>query len=156
MGARPLPKIAPVDVQALYNKMREAGLSPRTIQYTNMILKQAFGQAIRWRLMAFDPCDGVTLPKQVRREMQVRPPDEARRFLAVARADRYAALYELALTSGMRPSEYCGLKWADVDLERSVVSVVRSLDRLPGGGWAFDETRTERSRRTIKLLASGV
>jgi integrase len=156
LGARPLAKIAPVDVQALYNKLRETGLSPRTIQYTNMILKQAFKQAIHWRLVAFNPCDGVTLPKQVRREMQVLPPDQARRFLAVARADRYAALYELALTTGLRPSEYCGLKWSDVDLERGVVSIARSLDWLPGGGWQFDETKTGRSRRVVKLLASVV
>lgn len=156
LGGRPLSKITPVEIQALYNRLSESGLSPRTIQYTNMILKQAYKQAIQWRLLAFNPCDGVSLPRQVRHEMKVLSPDQARRFLAVARQDRYGPLFELALTTGLRPSEYAALKWSDLDLERGVVSINRSIEFLPGGGWRFAENKTNRSRRTVKLLPSVV
>lgn len=61
--------------------------------------------------------------------MQVWCADEARRFLTAARADgpQSGAFYTLALETGMRKGELYGLQWADVDLERSRVSVVRQL-----------------------------
>lgn len=36
-------------------------------------------------------------------------------------------LFSLALATGLRPSEYLGLKWADLDLEQGVLNVQRSL-----------------------------
>jgi integrase len=50
----------------------------------------------------------------------------------------------------MRPSEYIGLKWKDIDWVRQTVSVVRSLRRL-NGRWCFADTKRSRSRRSIKL-----
>lgn len=62
-------------------------------------------------------------------DIQVWTADEARRFLTSARADgpQSAAFYTLALETGMRKGELCGLKWGDVDFERARVSVVRQL-----------------------------
>ena len=50
----------------------------------------------------------------------------------------------------MRPSEYLGLKWQDIDWARQTVSVVRSIRRL-NGKWCFSDTKRLRSRRPIKL-----
>jgi integrase len=61
---RPMAKLTSLEIQALYNEMAERGLSPRTIQYANMILKQALAKAVEWRMLVFNPCDGVTLPRQ--------------------------------------------------------------------------------------------
>lgn len=56
----------------------------------------------------------------------------------------------VALTTGMRPSEYLGLKWQDLDWTRQTVSVVRSIRRL-NGKWYFSDTKRLRSRRPVKL-----
>lgn len=50
----------------------------------------------------------------------------------------------------MRPSEYLGLKWQDIDWARQTVSVVRSIRKL-NGKWCFSDTKRLRSRRPIKL-----
>src|SRR5439155_25355360 len=50
----------------------------------------------------------------------------------------------------MRPSEYLGLKWQDIDWTRQTVSVVRSVRRLDGR-WCFCDTKRSQSRRPIKL-----
>src|SRR4051794_3925253 len=39
LGTKPLSRVTPLDIQALYNDLQARGLSPRTIQYTNMIFK---------------------------------------------------------------------------------------------------------------------
>ena len=54
-------------------------------------------------------------------------PDEVRKFLAVAKDDRYETLFTFALETGMRPEEYTALKWSDLDLERGIVTVKRVL-----------------------------
>lgn len=156
LGNRPLSKITALEIQTAYNDMRTRGLSPRTIQYTNMILKQALKQAVVWKLIVFNPCEGVELPRQERKEMQVLSVEQVRRFMAAAKADKYGALFELAVTSGLRPSEYLALKWTDFDPVRATVSINRSLDHFPGGGWAFAENKTGRSRRTVRVHSSVV
>ena len=64
----------------------------------------------------------------------------------------YEALFALAMTTGMRPSEYLALTWADINLVQGTVSVSRTLE-WKKGGWQFAETKRSRSRRVIKLQA---
>jgi integrase len=55
--------------------------------------------------------------------MSVLTAEEASSFLEAAKKDRLAALFDLALASGMRPGEYLGLRWKDVDLDSKLVRV---------------------------------
>jgi integrase len=93
----------------------------------------------------------VDLPRQARGEIQVLTPPQARDFLEASKHDRYYVLFALALTTGMRPSEYLALKWPDIDCRKGTVSVTRTLEPIKGGGWQFADTKRARSRRVIKL-----
>lgn len=150
LGARPLGSISQYDIQVLYAEMIERGLSARTVEYTNAVLQSAFRQAVRWKMLAEDPCVGVDLPRKLRKEMQALSVEECRRFLEAARQSEWFALFALALTTGMRPSEYLALKWCDMDWARGAVSVCRTI-HYSKAGWAFDDTKRKRSRRVVKL-----
>jgi integrase len=84
------------------------------------------------------------------------PPPKARAFLAEAKAagPQPAAFYTLALDSGMRKGELCGLRWADVDLDAGKVRVIQQL-LTPGAQPTFGPTKTGRPR-TITLSADTV
>ena len=73
--------------------------------------------------------------------MQALTPVEAARFLKEAESDRWSALFVLALATGLRPSEYLG--WSDIDLERGVINVQRSLHwrSYKAGDWYFAEPK---------------
>jgi integrase len=86
--------------------------------------------------------------------MQSLSSEGAGRFLAAAVADRWHVLFALALATGVRPEEYLGLQWQDVDLERGIVTIRRTLVWRKGGEWYFGEPKTVRSRRNIPLPAS--
>ena len=107
-------------------------------------------QAVRWRLLLENPADGLRVPQQARNEMRALSVDQARTFLKIAQGTKYGPVLAVALTTGMRPSEYLGLKWQDIDWARQTVSVVRSIRRL-NGKWCFSDTKRSRSRRPIKL-----
>jgi integrase len=78
------------------------------------------------------------------------------RFLAAARADRpqNAALFALALDSGGRKNELCGLQWSDVDVERGTVTFLRQLTRT-GRNPEFGPVKNG-SPRTVDLAAETV
>jgi integrase len=149
LGERIMSTITPLDVQDAYQKMIDRGLSARTVRYTHSVLRSAMRQAIRWRLLLQDPTDGSQLPRLGRREMRVLTAEQSRIFLSAALKTHYGPVFAVALTTGMRPSEYLALKWQDVDWVRGTVSVVRTLEWR--NGWRFAETKRSRSRRIIKL-----
>ena len=149
LGGRMLSTITPLDVQSAYQQLIDRGLSSRTVRYTHSVLRSAMRQAIRWRLLVQDPTDGPQLPRLGRREMRVLTAEQSRIFLSAALKTHYGPVLTVALTTGMRPSEYLALKWQDMDWDRGTVGVVRTLEW--GNGWRFAETKRSRSRRIIKL-----
>jgi integrase len=85
---------------------------------------------------------------------------EAKAFLEVAKAagPRPAAFYAVALDTGVRLGELCGLKWADFDLDARKVSIVRQLVSStlgPDGSPQFGPTKTGKSG-TVDLGADTV
>ena len=154
LGSRPVAKIEPLEIQGLYAEMQERGLSARTVRFTHAVLRAALHQAVKWRLIPQNPTQSVDLPKQAKGEIQVLNPQQARDFLKEAAQDRYHVLFAVALTTGMRPSEYLALKWPDVNFNQGTVSVVRTLEPVKGGGWRFADTKRARSRRLVKLQES--
>ncbi len=155
LGARKLCDLRPLHIQKLYADMQERGLSARTVRYLHAVLTSALKQAVRWDMLARNPAEAVDLPKQIRKEMHALSPEEAGRFLKAAAEDKWGVIFVFALATGMRPEEYLGLQWKDVDLDAGIVTVRRALVwRATGGGWYFGEPKTARSRRSIPLPAS--
>ena len=104
-------------------------LSARTIRYAHSVLFSALRQAVRWKLLLTNPAEEVYLPRHSRRRFTVFDVEQARQFIAAISGHRYEVLFALAMTTGMRPSEYLALTWSDFDLERGAVSVSKTLHR---------------------------
>jgi integrase len=156
IGTMRLSDVRSLHVQALYAKLGELKLGPRSIKYTHSVLSGALKQAVKWNMLAVNPANGATLPRQERREMQAFNHKQAQIFLAACERDTCGVALALGLVTGMRPAEYLGIQWADVDLERGQVAVTHSLVWGKGEGWSLTEPKTVRSRRTIPLPASMV
>jgi integrase len=69
--------------------------------------------------------------------MRVFSVEEAKTSLKAAPSTMNGTLFAVAVTTGMGPSEYIGLKWQDVDWERRTVSVKRTLRKGPTGQWEY-------------------
>jgi integrase len=152
LGMKPLVSVQAFDVQRLYRELLDRGLSARSIRYTHAVLRSALKQAVRWKLLLANSAELVDLPRHIRRTVGVLSVEQARTFMAAIVGHPYEALFALAMTTGMRPSEYLALTWADIDLVRGTVSVSRTLE-WKKGGWQFADTKRSRSRRVIKLQA---
>jgi integrase len=132
------------------DERRTAGLSPRTVRYTGMVLKRVLSDALKRGLIVRNPAEHVERPKVRDAEMSWWSITEARAFLAHIEGDRLAALWKLYLTTGLRRGEALGLKWDDIDLDAARLAVRRTLVAVEGAA-AWSEPKTAASRRVVTL-----
>jgi integrase len=154
LGSVPLATLGGVHLQRFYAGRLAAGLSPTTVALYHGILHKALDQAVKWRLLARNPCDDVTPPRPARPEMLTWTAEQTRTFLTETADDDLHALFRLALTLGLRQGELLALRWEDADLERSTLAVRRTLTRDRAGGAAFGEPKSAAGRRSIALPPS--
>lgn len=65
-------------------------------------------------------------------------------MLEAARGDRFEAVYVVAITTGLREGELLALRWEDIDLEESKLSVRRSLS-VTKAGLSFNAPKSAKS-----------
>jgi integrase len=157
LGAKRLMDVSGGDVQALCSRMTsELGLGPRMVRYVHTVLSAALKKGVLLKQIRHNPAEHAELPKQTRKEVQAFSLDQANKFRKAAAGDRLGVVMVFGLTTGMRPEEYFGLQWPDVDLKAGEVRVKQALIRPKGGGWQLSETKTPKSRRTIPIPPSMV
>ncbi len=153
IGEKRLDRVSPLDAQGIYAGMTERGLSPRTVRHTHAVLTSALKQAVRWRLLASNPCDAVDLPKGRRVEQQALSGDQVAAFLAAVDGSPWRAVYHLMLNTGLRPGEVFGLRWRDVDLAAGTLLVRQVVTYDHAKQSVLAEPKTEKSRRRVSFTS---
>ena len=156
IGHRKLSQLGPAEIQKLYTDMQDRGLSPRTVRYAHSVLHGALEQAVKWNLIARNPCKMVNLPRLERKEMHSLTAEQVTRFLQAARGTRFEVLWTLLVTTGLRPGEALGLKFEDLDLETGRLRVQRALVWQGDGNWQLLEPKTAKARRVISLPSTTI
>ncbi|MDP9439302.1 MAG: site-specific integrase, partial [Actinomycetota bacterium] len=105
LGSTKLDKLNALQIQSLYRKKLDAGLSPTTVRKIHATLYKALKQAVRWQLVPRNVCDSVTPPRATKVEIEALTREQVKGLLDTARSDRLYALYVLACTTGMRQGE---------------------------------------------------
>jgi len=127
------------------------GLAPKTIRNVHAFLHRALVDAVAWKYLTDNPASNVKPPRRPRTRRQVWKPEDIRTFLISVRDDRFAALFLLELTTGIRRGQVCGLKWDAVDLDRGEITVHNN--RVVVGGEARDKAggKTRNADQTISI-----
>jgi integrase len=123
-------EVSPVVVRALWRQMAAAGTGAHTIIKASHALSAAFQRGIELEMVTTNPIRSVRPKVPPADEIVVPPVADVRDLLAAvsARADLSAWLRFMAVV-GARPGEICGLQWDDLDVDRSMVWVSRSINR---------------------------
>jgi len=151
IGSIPLQSLTSPQVQKVYADLQGRGLSANTIGQLHRVFKESLSHAVKWGILSRNVAEAVTPPKAVRNQTNMWDVDTILRFLKATRAGRFGTLYRFATLTGMRRSEICGLKWDCVDLSKSSLSVVNTLQRIAGYGLVEGQPKTPKSRRSIAL-----
>ncbi len=156
VGRTKLAQLTPQAVQQLYAMVLAHGRCSTTARHVHAVLHRALESAVRLGLVTRNVADMVDAPRKRRVAIHPLTREQARQLLATAANDRLAAVFVVALATGMRIGEMLALRWRDVDLARGSLSVTATLawsTGKPTGKPVWAEPKTQRSRRRIALSA---
>jgi integrase len=157
LGHIQLQKLTTQQVQRFYTTKLQEGLAPGSVRNIHVILRNALENAVRWNLIARNPCSQVTLPPQKKSEKPTLTVEQAQHLLNVAGGHQLECLISLVFATGLRHGEMAALRWQDINFDERCLYVIRSVSRRGGikgkvqGGYFLGEPKTESSKREVML-----
>ena len=119
------------------------------------LLHRALSDAVAWDYLVFNPAEHAILPRAHRRGRNVPQPwsvEELAQWLRRAQDDRFAGMWVLAATTGMRRSELLGVRRDSLDLDARTLTIDETLVSVAGRAEESDG-KTEAGVRTVSLDA---
>lgn len=151
LGHLRLDQIQPIHVQTIHRVCRAEGLAQSTVRQHHRVLSKALKLAVQWRLIQSNPAASISAPRVPRHEMHVLDGAETKALLQFALGDPMYPFAYLAIQTGSRNGELCGLRWSDIDWSGGRLSIRRTAQRPPGQGLQMRPTKTHRSSRSVSL-----
>ncbi len=135
-GDRDLRELREVDMLDFVSAMQTKGLGPKAIENSLSCLRRVCTLLMADQRLSRNPVANMgMIIRQVRNasatetiEREAWNREEARTLIAIARKFEpgFAPFLELLFATGLRKGEALGLKWADIDFDRRVITVRRS------------------------------
>jgi integrase len=135
-------EVGPEEVQRFLSSVKR---DAKTIKNLFGTLQMIWKSARVWGYVAHDAVSGIILPKRHRVARRFFSVEEMQRIL-VSAPEPFHTFYWLAIETGMRAGELCGLRTSDFDFERGVVRVEHSVWR-----GKFQSPKSENARRCFAL-----
>ncbi|MGH3997533.1 MAG: site-specific integrase [Pseudonocardiaceae bacterium] len=150
LGDLPMGSIRPTTVQALVTEL-SGRLAESTLKLAYGYMVAVFRAAVRDRVIAFSPCEGVRLPPPRRKQVDI-PPLEVIDVLAASLLSRFRVVPALVAASGLRQGELFGLEVGRVDFLRGrAVDVAQQLVCLAPDLPYLGPVKTAESERVVPL-----
>ncbi len=144
IGKKRVEAVTPTDIKIILNK--DINGNWHKIKLRSVMLSM-FKQAVINRIIAFNPCDGVSAPPVPQTSIRALTDDERAVFLATAQESKYGLWFETLLYTGMRPQEAAALKWKDLQLSTKSIVVNKALK----SDGEIGTTKNETSKRVIPV-----
>ena len=110
------------------------------------------GQAVRWRLLTTNPVNAVAPVKVPRSRSLALDTEQAARLVEFLQGHEFEHIFRLALAAGMRPGEYAGLRWEDVDWKVKRLTVRQGIWQVSRSDVRVIGVKSHRSERPISLV----
>ena len=145
-GDRRISELTPLDVQRFASR---SGLSASRTRQCVLVLRSSLDQAVRFGVLASNPCDGVKLPRLPRPGGRALSRDEVERL--AGEADYYGApggdFVRFLAWTGLRWSEAVELRGRDVRGRR--IDVTRAAVAVGSGGIVVGTPKSHAARTVV-------
>ena len=156
LGTKLLQKLRPAEINDWHQTLLGSGgiggrpLSARTVGHARRVLHRGLERAMGLEIINRNVASVVPAPRIEPNEITILAPEQITDVLARLADHPLYPIIVLALGTGMRRGEICGLAWSALDLNAGIVRVERSLEETEGG-LRFKPPKTRHGRRTISL-----
>lgn len=128
-GKMDLRQIEKADVKKWVKKLSGKGLAPKTVKDLHGVLHKILEEAVEEKKIVSNPAHKCPLPKTEKPELNHFDNEDLAAFLNAIKGHVHEQLYKLALFTGIRENEACGLCWDCVDFRNSRLHIKRQLWR---------------------------
>lgn len=144
IGQIKLQQLQQKDIAHLIQKMAQE-LKASSIRSIFSVLKTCISKALSIHLLSKNPCMEVVLPKVKKAKVQALSTTDQEKLLKETTTNKKYFSISLALQTGLRIGEICGLKWSDIDFENKTLWVNRTLLRVQSSG------KTEKKTEVVEM-----
>ena len=153
IGDLPVSKIAREDVVFFIAELQEDGYAPSTVSEMLSMVRCGLACAVEEGIIDRDVSARIKAPKRGALKPRSLSDDEKFRVLRLCEPMQgfLPVAIRLALSTGMRRGELCGLRWSAVDLDLEFIRVVSSIGQVGHGRFVEKEPKTSASRRRLPI-----
>ena len=167
IGTIKLKQLSSIHIQRMYNDLKENGrmqrgskqndkpLSNTFVRRVHAVLQAALKQAVKERLIPYNPCENCRIPPKDKKEMTILPPEKIGRYLQEAEKYGVLPMFYLELSSGLRRGELLALQWSDLNVKERILTVNKQVTRMEGE-LDVTEPKTKNSVRKVALSQQAV
>ena len=154
IGAIRLDSLTTQDIQEFYNSLRSPSenrkaLSAKTIKNIHGILHHALQQALLNNYIRTNPSNSCVIPRATKKKVKPLNEYQIADFLKAIKGHKYESMFLVALFTGIRQGEVCGLQWGCVDFDDGTILIDKQLQSLRG------KTRGDSEKYTLVPTKNG-
>lgn len=152
IGDIPLSKLSALDIKKFITHLRSKGLGDESVKRIYATVDASLNSAEALEIITKNPTSRIPKqekPKVEKKEREIWSNESVKLVLSSSKGStRYWIAFFLAVMTGMRQGEVLALKWSDIDFERSVIKVRRSLRKDTA---TFKNVKNESSVRVLSI-----
>jgi integrase len=150
-GDQPAQDVSAQMISAYLAELGKKGYSRRTVQMHKDILNMIYNEAILSGAVTANPVAAVPMPRNLPSAKRTLPDDEAINAIRTKTDHPFSLFALICLYAGLRKGEALALRYEDVDRDKKVIHVTRSLE-FYGNSGGFKPPKTEAGYRDAVLL----
>lgn len=156
IGNMRIQKLRAVHLNELYSELlRGGGLNGRTlstgsVSYVHRVLHRMLGHAAAWGVVTNNVASVVAPPRGTRSEITILTEEQIGAALRHLEGRTLRPIISFLLGTGARRGEALALRWKDVDFDKDIVRIERSLEQTKFG-LRFKPPKTTNGRRTVSI-----
>lgn len=156
LGKKKLKDITQLNIKALLKELDQKGYHYETKNKVRIMLLDMFDKAMIDNYVLKNPCKGIRLARDEKKDMRVFSREEQAEFFECSKGTFYDNLFVVAVSTGLRQGEICALTWDDIDFEKKEISVTKTLlyQKLEGDTqkeFHLNPPKTRTSKRTVPI-----
>lgn len=154
LGALRLDALTTHDIQEFYNGLlspteNHKALSTKTIKNIHGVLHHALEQAMLNNYIRANPSNACVIPRAAKKKVKPMNEKQIAAFLKAIKGHKYEHMFLVALFTGIREGEVCGLQWDCVDFDNGTILIDKQLQSLRG------KTRGHKEKYALISTKSG-
>lgn len=156
LGGMYLEEVRQIHVKGIINRLEQSGYQWETQNKVKVLISDMFNVAMENDYALKNPAKGIRLSRCKPDERIVLTVDQQKDFLECCAGTFYSNLFVVAINTGLRPGEICALEEDDLDFQKHLISVSKTLlyqklDGDEGKAFHIGPPKTDSSIRTVPM-----